>query len=145
MKFIETKLKGSYCIELTPFVDDRGWFARTYCKKEFAAIDFSKEWVQLNHSFTLQQGTVRGMHFQFPPHTETKLIRCIAGSIYEVIVDLRKGSDTFLQWVGVELSSTNKNMMFVPDGFAHGFQTLSDDVELIYHPSNYYLPGSEGG
>jgi dTDP-4-dehydrorhamnose 3,5-epimerase len=145
MTFTETALKGSYIISLKPFSDERGWFARTYCKNEFAAIGHSKEWVQMNHSFTVEKGTVRGMHFQHPPFSEIKMVRCIAGAVMDVIVDIRKDSPTFLQYVSVELSAVNKQMIYIPAGFAHGFQTLADDTELIYHHSEYYQPGVEGG
>ena len=145
MIFTETSLKGSYVIDLVPFTDERGWFARTYCSNEFAAIGHDKEWVQLNHSFTIQQGTIRGMHYQLAPLTEIKLVRCIAGAVYDVIIDLRKGSSTFLKWIGVELSAQNKKMIYIPAGFAHGFQALTPDCELIYHHSQFYMPGVEGG
>ena len=145
MIFTETLLKGSYVIEVNAFSDDRGWFARTYCKKEFSTIGHTGEWVQMNHSFTKQKGTIRGMHYQLPPFTEIKLVRCITGAVYDVIIDLRKESATFLQWFGVELSAQNKKMIYIPEGFAHGFQALSDDCELIYHHSQFYTPGAEGG
>jgi dTDP-4-dehydrorhamnose 3,5-epimerase len=145
MIFNETKLKGSYVIEVMPFVDDRGWFARTFCKEEFEKIGHYKEWVQFNHSFTKLKGSIRGMHYQIPPFAEVKLVRCIAGAAIDVIVDIRKNSPTFLQWVKVELSAQNKNMIYIPEGFAHGFQTLTDDVELIYHHSNFYKPDVEAG
>lgn len=145
MIFRETLLKGCYVIELNPFTDERGWFARTYCKNEFAAIGHIKEWVQLNHSFTYKQGTIRGMHYQLPPFAEIKLVRCIAGAVYDVVIDLRKGSPTFLQSFGTELSPANKKMMYIPEGYAHGFQTLSDNCELIYHHSQFYEAGVEAG
>ncbi len=145
MTFTETALKGSYIISLKPFSDERGWFARTYCKNEFAAIGHDKEWVQLNHSFTKEKGTVRGMHFQHPPFSEIKMVRCIAGAVLDVIVDIRKGSPTFLQHVVAELSAANKQMIYIPEGFAHGFQTLEENTELIYHHSEFYQPGVEGG
>ena len=145
MIFTETALKGSYVIELDLYTDERGWFARTYCKGEFAKIGFTKEWVQSNHSFTIQSGTIRGMHYQLPPFSEIKQVRCIAGAVYDVIVDIRKGSETFLQWVGIELSAANKKMIYIPEGFAHGFQALSDNCELIYNHSQFYEPGVEGG
>ncbi len=145
MTFTETALKGSYIISLQPFLDERGWFARTFCKKEFAAIGYDKEWVQLNHSFTAKKGTVRGMHFQHPPFSEIKMVRCIAGAVLDVIVDIRKGSPSFLQHIKVELSAANKQMLYIPQGFAHGFQTLNNDTELIYHHSEFYQPGVEGG
>jgi dTDP-4-dehydrorhamnose 3,5-epimerase len=145
MIFEETALKGSYVIGLTPKGDSRGWFVRTYCKKEFATIGHDKEWVQMNHSYSAEKGTVRGLHFQLSEHKEIKLVRCIAGAVYDVIVDIRKGSPSFLQWIGVELSAANKKMMYIPEGFAHGFQTLTNDAELLYHHSNYYSPAHELG
>jgi dTDP-4-dehydrorhamnose 3,5-epimerase len=145
MKFTETPLSGSYLIEPNPFTDERGWFARTYCKNEFQQIGHTKEWVQINHSFTTKKGTIRGMHFQYPPFTEIKMLRCIAGAVYDVIVDIRSGSPTFLQWFGVELTAANKKMLYIPDGFAHGFQTITENAELIYHHSSFYQPGHEGG
>ena len=145
MIFTETILKGSYIIELAPFTDERGWFARTYCKNEFGQIGHDKEWVQFNHSFTSYAGTVRGMHYQLPPFSEVKLVRCIAGAVYDVIIDLRKESETFLKYFGAELSARNKKMMYIPEGFAHGFQALTNDCELLYHHSQFYMPGVEAG
>jgi dTDP-4-dehydrorhamnose 3,5-epimerase len=145
MIFNETILKGSYEILLTPHADDRGWFARTYCKQEFEQIGHTKEWVQINHSGSSQKATLRGMHFQRAPHAEIKMLRCIAGAIYDVIIDLRKDSATFLKWFGTELSAQNKKMLYIPAGFAHGFQTLTDDAELIYHHSAFYAPAAEAG
>ncbi len=145
MKFTETKLKGSYIIDLDVISDDRGWFARTFCKKEFEAIGHTGEWVQLNHSVTNKKGSIRGMHFQFPPYSEIKMVRCIAGSVYDVIIDLRAGSPTFLHWFGIELSASNRRMIYIPRGFAHGFQTLAGHCELLYHHSAFYTPSAEGG
>lgn len=145
MNFEPTGLEGSYLINIFPAEDERGWFVRTFCKNEFAEIGHTKEWVQMNHSFTNEAGTIRGMHFQQPPFSEIKLIRCIAGKVFDVIVDLRKNSATFLKWVGVELSEENKRMIYIPEGFAHGFQTLTDDCQLIYNHSEFYKPGVEGG
>jgi dTDP-4-dehydrorhamnose 3,5-epimerase len=145
MNFHPTILSGVFIIEMQPIADSRGWFARTYCKEEFNAIDHSGEWVQLNHSFTLKKGTIRGMHFQIPPYGEIKLVRCIAGAAFDVVVDLRKDSPTFLKWISVELSAGNKNLIYIPEGFAHGFQALTDNAELIYHHSSYYTPGAEKG
>ena len=145
MNFTETRLKGCFVTELTPFIDERGWFARTFCKNEFKEISFNEEWVQINHSFTKQKGTIRGLHFQNPPFAEIKLIRCIAGCIFDVIVDIRESSPTFLQWFGIELSAQNKKLLYIPQGFAHGFQTLTDDCELIYHHSEFYKPNAENG
>ena len=132
-------------IDLNPFTDLRGWFARTYCKNEFLAIGHTKEWVQMNHSATFVKGSIRGMHYQLPPFSEIKLVRCISGKVFDVIVDLRAGSPTFLQWFGEELSAKNKKMLYIPEGFAHGFQTLTKDCELIYHHSAFYKPNVEGG
>lgn len=145
MKFVPTALEGSYEIELAPFKDDRGWFVRTFCKDEFNKIGHSREWLQMNHSFTAQKGTIRGMHFQVPPFREIKLVRCVRGKVFDVIVDIRQNSPTFLQWHGVELSSERMNMIYIPEGFAHGFQTLTDNCELVYCHSELYSPGSEGG
>jgi dTDP-4-dehydrorhamnose 3,5-epimerase len=145
MTFTPTGLQGSYVIGLAPHRDERGWFARFYCKSEFAAIGHIKEWVQMNHSFTSGKGAMRGLHYQQPPFREIKLVRCTAGSVYDVIIDLRKGSATFLQSFGVELSAENNKMLYIPEGFAHGFQVLGESAELIYLHSEYYTPGSEGG
>ena len=145
MIFTRTPLADSYVIELNPFQDERGWFARTYCQEEFRAIAPKLEWVQFNHSCTRLCGTVRGLHFQTPPHQEAKLIRCIAGAVWDVIVDLRRGSPTLLHGFGVELSAANRKMLFVPEGFAHGFQTLTDNCEMLYHHTHAYTPGAEGG
>ena len=145
MKFEQTKLAGSYVVDILATTDERGWFARTFDKEEFKQIGFNGEWVQLNHSFTNKKGTVRGMHYQLPPFAEIKLVRCSAGAVFDIIIDLRENSDSFLQWFGTELSATNKKMLYIPEGFAHGFQTLSDNCELIYHHSQFYKPGFEGG
>jgi dTDP-4-dehydrorhamnose 3,5-epimerase len=145
MKFISTPFAGVYIIEPHLFTDERGWFTRYYCKDEFFQIGHNKEWVQCNHSFTQRKGTVRGMHYQLPPYGEIKLVRCIAGAVYDVIIDLRTGSPTFLQWFGLELSSLNRKMLYIPEGFAHGFQTIADNSELLYHHTASYTPGSEGG
>ena len=145
MNFVPTGLKGSYVIDIFPVEDERGWFVRTFCKDEFSQIGHTKEWVQMNHSFTNDAGTVRGMHFQEPPFSEIKLIRCIAGKVFDVIIDLRRNSETFLKWFGVELSAENKRMIYIPEGFAHGFQTFTDSCQLIYNHSQYYKPGVEGG
>jgi len=145
MIFTPTKLLGSYVIDIKSFTDERGWFSRYYCKNEFDEIGHNKEWVQLNHSFTLEKGSMRGMHFQRKPFEEIKMVKCVAGKVYDVIIDLRRDSQTFLQWVGVELSAANKKMMYIPQGFAHGFQCLEDNCELIYHHSEFYNPEAEAG
>jgi len=143
MKYIETPLKGAYIIELEPFRDSRGLFARTFCKNEFLKIGHNKEFVQFNHSVTLNKGTIRGMHYQVPPSAEIKLIRCIRGSVNDVIVDIRYGSPTFLKYFGLELNEENMKMIYIPEGFAHGFQTLKDNTQLIYHHTQYYNPEDE--
>ena len=145
MIFKETSLKGSYVLTFEPIEDERGWLARTYCKNEFLAIGHTKEWVQMNHSFTKQKATVRGIHYQRSPYGEIKLVRCIAGSVYDVIIDLRAHSASYLQYFGIELSAVNKKMIYIPEGFAHGFQALSNDAELLYNHSQFYLPGVEAG
>ena len=145
MNFKPTPLEGSYLIELKPFTDERGWFSRYYCKDLFAQIGHDKEWLQMNHSFTRKKGTLRGMHFQLAPFREIKMVRCIAGVVYDVIIDLRKDSATFLQWFGAEISAANREMIYIPEGFAHGFQCLTDNCELLYHHSAIYQPGHEGG
>ena len=145
MIFEPTSLQGSYLVKLQPIQDERGFFVRTFCKKEFKDIGHDKEFVQMNQSYNKLKGTLRGLHFQLAPHQEIKLVRCIAGSVYDVIIDLRKGSETFLQWFGTELSVENHLMMYIPEGFAHGFQALTSDCHLIYHHSEYYVPGAESG
>jgi dTDP-4-dehydrorhamnose 3,5-epimerase len=145
MNFTETKLKGAFVVDLTLLKDERGGFARTFCKDEFKKIGHDKEFVQFNHSFNSNKGTIRGMHYQEPPYSEIKLMRCIKGSVFDVVIDIRKSSPTFLQWYGMELSAENKKMIYIPEGFAHGFQTLEDNSELLYHHTNFYEPSSERG
>ena len=144
MRFDETPLIGSYIVSLEPFSDNRGWFTRTFCKKEFEQIGHTQEWVQLNHSFTSMKGAIRGMHFQYPPHSEIKMVRCISGTIFDVIVDIRKESPSFLRWFGIELSAENMKMLYIPKGFAHGFQTLTDNCEILYHHTDFYEKDFEG-
>lgn len=145
MNIKETYIKGLYSIELTPFRDDRGFFVRNFCANEFSPIDKSFKIAQINHSMTRTKGTIRGMHFQYPPHAETKVISCIKGSIFDVAVDIRNGSPTFLQWYGEVLSEENMKMLYIPKGFAHGFQTLEDNVEMIYLHDEFYNKESESG
>lgn len=145
MRFIKTPLAGAFEIELTPFQDERGLFARTFCQKEFAKIGFTGHIVQINHSVTRRKGTVRGMHFQEPPSCEEKIIRCIQGRVFDVMIDLRAGSPTMLRWHALELSRDAMRMAFVPKGFAHGFQALTDDAELLYHHSAFYNQENERG
>jgi dTDP-4-dehydrorhamnose 3,5-epimerase len=143
MNFVEAPLSGAYVIEVTPFVDERGLFARTFCKDEFKQINHAEEFVQFNHSFTKNKGSIRGMHYQIPPFSEIKLIRCVHGSVFDVIIDIREGSSTFLQYFAIELSARNMKSIYVPRGFAHGFQTLEDNSQLIYHHTAIYKPGFE--
>lgn len=145
MEFQETPLKGAFIIRPELRKDDRGYFYRSFCKNEFSVIGHEGEWVQMNHSFTAEKGSVRGMHFQIPPYAEIKMLRCVAGRILDVIIDIRENSPTFLQWFGVELSTENRQMLYIPRGFAHGFQTLTDNCELVYNHSEYYTQGAEGG
>jgi dTDP-4-dehydrorhamnose 3,5-epimerase len=145
MKYCETPLKGAYTIELEPYQDNRGLFARTFCKKEFQKIGHNKEFVQFNHSATIQKGTIRGMHYQVPPGAEIKLIRCIRGKVYDAIIDIRYQSPTFLKYFAIELDEENMKMIYVPEGFAHGFQTLENNTQLIYHHTQFYNPGHERG
>ena len=145
MQFIESSIKGLYTIQLKSLKDDRGFFARTFCKEIFLKIGFNEEFVQFNHSFNTLKGTIRGMHYQKAPFAESKLIRCVQGSVYDVAIDLRKNSPTYLQSFGVELSAENLKCILIPQGFAHGFQTLEDNTSLIYHHTSYYKPNTEGG
>ena len=145
MQFEKTKLNGSFVVSSKPFEDDRGFFARWYCEKEFADAGLNTVFVQCNQSGTYGTGSIRGMHFQYPPHAEVKLVKCVKGKIFDVIVDIRKGSATFLQWFGIELSDENKKALYIPKGFAHGFQALTDYAEIIYMVSSPYNRDSEGG
>jgi len=143
-KFAETKLKGLYIVEPEPFQDGRGKFYRVFCKNEFKKINHNKEIVQINKSLTTVKGALRGMHFQYPPKAEIKLVKCIAGSVFDVAIDLRKDSPTFLQWHSEILSLDNMKMMYIPEGFAHGFQTLDDNTQLIYFHTEFYSLEHEG-
>jgi dTDP-4-dehydrorhamnose 3,5-epimerase len=145
MKIIPGKLKGIFEINLSPFTDERGFFMRTYDLNLFNGASINKVWVQENHSLSKQQGVLRGLHFQLPPFAETKLVRCISGSVLDVFVDLRKDSPTFGQWDSIELSAVNKKMIFIPRGFAHGFCTLSENSEVLYKVDNFYSKEHERG
>jgi len=140
MIFTETALKGAFVIELEKNEDERGFFARTFCRKEFEAYGLNPNLVQCNISFNEKKGTLRGMHYQTAPHEETKLVSCIRGAIYDVIIDLRPDSPTYCQWFAVELSAENYKMLYVPGGFAHGFQTLEDNTVVFYQMSEFYHP-----
>jgi dTDP-4-dehydrorhamnose 3,5-epimerase len=145
MKFTETKIAGVYVIELERHEDDRGWFARAWCRKEFAAHGLPADLAQTNLSHNTQRGTVRGMHFQTAPYAEAKLIRCIAGAVHDIALDLRPESPTFKQSVAIELSADNGRAVFLPEGIAHGFQTLTDDATLFYQMSAPYVPEAASG
>ena len=145
MTFSPTPLAGCYVIGLEPVQDERGWFVRTYCQEAFRAVAPDLAWVECNHSCTRRAGAVRGLHFQRPPHAEAKLVRCIAGAVWDVVVDLRRGSPTFMRWFGVELSPAKRNMLFVPERFAHGFQALADNSEMFYQHTRAFTPEAEGG
>ena len=145
MKFSETALGGAWLIELEPHSDERGFFARSFCESEFAERGLTARFVQCNVSFNHKRATLRGMHFQAPPHEEAKLVRCTSGAIYDAIVDLRPKSPTFLQWIAVELTATSRSMLYVPEGFAHGFQTLADDTEVFYQMGAAYAPQAASG
>ena len=138
MIFTETRLKGAYIIELKPIYDERGFFVRTWCQKKFADHGLNTSFVQSNLSFNKKKGMVRGMHYQAPPFEEAKLVKCIRGAIYDVIIDLRPKSETFKQWISVILSEKNQKILYVPEGFAHGFQTLEDQTEVWYQMSEFY-------
>ena len=145
MIFTETILKNAYVIELEKREDHRGFFARTWDKKEFEEHNLNSNLVQCNVSFSKKCGTLRGMHYQKKPFEESKVIRCVKGKIFDVIIDLRSSSSTFKKWFGVELTEENYKMLYVPEGFAHGFQTLEDNSEIIYQVSEFYTPNSELG
>lgn len=138
MIFQETKLRGAYLIELDKRVDNRGFFARSFCQFEFQKYALNTNILQCNISFNDKKGTVRGLHFQKQPKAEAKLVRCTKGSIYDVIVDLRPDSDTYCQWIGLELTADNYRMLYIPEDFAHGFQTLEENTEVFYQMSESY-------
>ena len=145
MRFIPLKLADAFVVELEKMGDERGYFARSWCVREFAEHGLDSNLVQCNVSFNRHRGTLRGMHFQLPPFSEGKLVRCTRGRMLDVIVDIRPDAPTFLQWTGEELTPDNGRMMFVPKGFAHGFITLADDTEVFYQMTEFYDPGSARG
>lgn len=145
MKFIKTSLEGAYLIEPELLCDERGFFSRTYCVNEFAASGLPFSFVQSSISFNKLRGTLRGMHYQKQPYSEIKLVRCTRGSIYDVIIDLRSDSNTYMRWFGVELTAANHLSVYIPVGFAHGFITLSDDSEVLYFMSEFYDPAGACG
>ena len=145
MRFTATSLPGVYLVELEPRADDRGFFARTWCRREFAAQGLSDELVQCSLSFNRRRGTLRGLHYQVEPHAEDKLVRCTHGAIHDVVVDLRPGSPTFCRYVAVQLAATTHRALYVPRGCAHGFQTLADDTQVFYQMSEFHAPGAGRG
>ena len=145
MKLIKTRLQGAHVIIPEPYQDKRGMFSRIFCKKELEEIGLFKEIVQVNYSLTVKKGAIRGMHFQKSPRTEIKIVKCISGAVFDVIVDWRKGSPTFLQWHAENLSAKNMRAFYIPEGFAHGYQVLEPQSELLYFHTEFYSPEHEDG
>jgi dTDP-4-dehydrorhamnose 3,5-epimerase len=145
MIFEPLRIAGAFRIKLEAHTDNRGEFARIFCKRDFAALGLDIEFVQINHSWNLKKGVFRGLHYQIPPKAETKLIRCVNGSVLDIIVDLRKHSSTFLEAINLELTAANREMVLIPPGCAHGFISTEDDSQLIYHHTEYYSPEHEAG
>jgi dTDP-4-dehydrorhamnose 3,5-epimerase len=145
MIFGTTTVEGARLIDIEPKEDERGFFARTWCRQELAAQGLDIEVAQESISYNRHRGTLRGLHFQRPPHAETKIVRCTRGAIFDVIVDLRIDSPTFLRWEAFELTAENHRALYIPQGFAHGFQTLADDTEIAYQISAFHIPGAADG
>lgn len=145
MHLSETRLKGTFIVEPPRFDDHRGSFLRAWCRREFDKQGLNAEFVQSNVSLNPKRGTLRGMHWQVPPHAEVKLVRCVKGAVLDVIVDIRENSPTRRQWIGVELTAENFRSLYIPEGFAHGFQTLTDDVEVTYQVTGFYDPAAARG
>ncbi|NLX05308.1 MAG: dTDP-4-dehydrorhamnose 3,5-epimerase [Phycisphaerae bacterium] len=145
MKFIETNFQGLFIIEIEPHADTRGCFARVWCQDEFRRHGLETRVVQCNLAYNHRRGTLRGMHFQAPPHEEIKIVRCVRGAVYDVAVDLRPSSRTYLQWLAVELTADNRRCLYLPAGFAHGYQTIVDEAEIFYQVSEAYHPQAERG
>jgi len=145
MIFEKTSLEGAHVVKLQAVTDDRGFFARSWCKQEFSDHDLNTNCVQTNISFNKWKGTLRGMHYQAELFGEVKIVRCTRGAIYDVIIDLREESGTYLEWIGIELNDENREMLYIPKGFAHGFLTLKDDTEVYYQMSEYYKPDAARG
>jgi dTDP-4-dehydrorhamnose 3,5-epimerase len=145
MIFTETPVQGAYLIDLEKKGDERGFFARAFCRQEFAAQGLETEFVQINNSLSAARGTLRGMHYQLPPAAEVKVVRCLAGALWDVVLDLRPDSPTWGRWFGAELSAENRRMMYAPKGLAHGFVTLQNDTEAFYLVSSFYAPELERG
>ena len=145
MKFNRTEIDGLYIAELSPIYDDRGSFARAFCEDELKSVGVLKHIKQINHSYAKKSGSIRGMHYQNHPFTEMKLVRCLSGKIFDVVVDIRRDSKTFLKWHGEILSQDNNKMMIIPEGFAHGFQVIKPNSQLLYFHTENYHPECEGG
>ena len=145
MKFTETELAGAFTVDLAPHEDSRGFFARLFCQQEFAAHGLKPLVAQANLGSNRRRGTLRGMHFQFPPASETKYVRCVRGAVLDIIVDLRPESPTYLRHVAVELSARNQRGIYIPERFAHGYQCLAERTETTYHVGEFYTPAMEGG
>lgn len=145
MRFAETPVHGGYVVDPEPRADERGFFARLWCREEFATYGLTADFVQCNDSFSARRGTLRGLHYQQTPHSEVKLVRCVRGSVFDVMVDLRPDSPSYLQWFGVELTADNRRMLYVPEGCAHGYLTLEDGSEVTYPVSRAYRPEAERG
>jgi dTDP-4-dehydrorhamnose 3,5-epimerase len=143
--FTETRLKGAYVIDTEPREDARGFFARVWCRRELEQQGLVSDVAQCSVAFNRRKGTLRGMHYQRPPHAEVKLVRCTRGAVYDVIIDLRPDSETRRQWIGVELTEKNHRTLYVPEGFAHGYVTLQDETELFYQMSEFHVPGAGAG
>ncbi len=140
MIFTETQLEGAFIVDPELLEDERGFFARTWCQREFAQRGLNRRLVQCSISYSSRRGTLRGLHYQVKPFEEAKLIRCTSGAIYDVIIDLRPDSSSYMQWLAVELTADVKRMLYIPEGFAHGFQTLENDTEIFYQMSEFYAP-----
>lgn len=145
MRFVETPLRGAYLIELEKKVDDRGFFARAFCVDEYARLGLESKIVQINNSLSARRGTLRGMHYQLAPMAETKIVRCLRGSFFDAIIDLRPDSPTFMRWFGETLTADNRKALYVPKGFAHGILTLEDDTEAYYLVTQFYSKEHERG
>ena len=145
MIFTQSRIPDVFVVEPEPLSDNRGFFARAFCEKEFTKAGLVDKYVQCNMSYNEKKATTRGMHFQIAPHEEVKVVRCTSGAIFDVVVDFREDSPTYLQWFGTELSATNRKMLYVPKGFAHGYQTLTDGAEVFYHVSEFYSPEADSG
>lgn len=145
MKILETPLKDAYIVDIEPLEDERGFFARTWCQEEFSALGLNTKIAQCSTSYNKRRGTLRGMHYQAEPYAEVKLVKCTRGAIYDVILDIRLSSPTYKSWYAVELTEENRRTLYIPEGFAHGFQTLEDETEVYYQISEFYHPECSKG